>query len=72
VRQSPGYRHDGKPSIKQIRVATQLIAEAEQPVLYVGGGVIKSDASPELHEFAEITGIPVVRPTRASRPAPPP
>ncbi|MFI9538074.1 acetolactate synthase large subunit [Nocardia fusca] len=58
--QLPGYRHDGKPSTKQIRAATQLIAEAEQPVLYVGGGAIKSDASPELREFAEITGIPVV------------
>ncbi|MBD0324317.1 MAG: acetolactate synthase large subunit, partial [Aldersonia sp.] len=30
------------------------------PVLYVGGGVIKADASPELLELAELTGIPVV------------
>ncbi|MGW6334239.1 acetolactate synthase large subunit [Nocardia rhamnosiphila] len=56
----PGYRPVTKPHGKQVREAARLIAESTQPVLYVGGGVIKSDASAELLELAELTGIPVV------------
>ncbi|MFC9662059.1 acetolactate synthase large subunit [Nocardia sp. NPDC127606] len=56
----PGYRPVTKPHGKQVREAARLILESKQPVLYVGGGVIKSDASPELLELAELTGIPVV------------
>ncbi|WP_227980717.1 acetolactate synthase large subunit [Nocardia spumae] len=56
----PGYRPVTKPHGKQVREAARLIAEAKAPVLYVGGGVIKADASPELLELAELTGIPVV------------
>ena len=37
-----------------------LIAQSRRPVLYVGGGVIKANASAELAEFVEKTGIPVV------------
>ena len=33
---------------------------ARKPVLYVGGGVIRGEASAELLELAELTGIPVV------------
>src|SRR5699024_9057927 len=33
---------------------------SKAPVLYVGGGVIKAEASAELLELAELTGIPVV------------
>ncbi|MFC6012918.1 acetolactate synthase large subunit [Nocardia lasii] len=56
----PGYRPVTKPHGKQVREAARLILEAKSPVLYVGGGVIKSDASAELLELAELTGIPVV------------
>ncbi|MEV3960880.1 acetolactate synthase large subunit [Nocardia sp. NPDC050193] len=56
----PGYRPVTKPHGKQVREAARLIAESRQPVLYVGGGVIKSEASAELLELAELTGIPVV------------
>ncbi|MEU4319698.1 acetolactate synthase large subunit [Nocardia fluminea] len=56
----PGYRPVTKPHGKQVREAARMILESKQPVLYVGGGVIKSDASPELLELAELTGIPVV------------
>ena len=56
----PGYRPVTKPHGKQVREAARLIAEATSPVLYVGGGVIKADASAELMELAELTGIPVV------------
>ncbi|EYT63303.1 acetolactate synthase 1 catalytic subunit [Dietzia sp. UCD-THP] len=56
----PGYRPVTKPHGKQIREAARLIAKAQRPVLYVGGGVIKADASAELLALAELTGIPVV------------
>jgi acetolactate synthase-1/2/3 large subunit len=56
----PGYRPVLKPHGKQIREAARLIAEARRPVLYVGGGVLKAHAAPELRRLAELTGIPVV------------
>ncbi|HPU12415.1 MAG TPA: acetolactate synthase large subunit [Aeromicrobium sp.] len=56
----PGYRPTTRPHNKQVREAARLIAEAERPVLYIGGGVIKADASAELLELAEQTQIPVV------------
>ncbi len=56
----PGYRPTTRPHNKQVREAARLIAEAERPVLYVGGGVIKANAAAELLELAELTQIPVV------------
>ncbi|WP_130344661.1 acetolactate synthase large subunit [Herbihabitans rhizosphaerae] len=56
----PGYRPTTRPHGKQVREAARLIAKARRPVLYVGGGVIKAQASAELLELAELTGIPVV------------
>jgi acetolactate synthase-1/2/3 large subunit len=56
----PGYRPITKPHGKQVREAARLIAAAERPVLYVGGGVIKAQAGAELAELAELTGAPVV------------
>ena len=40
--------------------AASTIAEAEQPVILAGGGVIKAEASPELRSFAKEHGIPVI------------
>ncbi|WP_078698485.1 acetolactate synthase large subunit [Aeromicrobium choanae] len=56
----PGYRPTTRPHNKQVREAARLIAEAKKPILYVGGGVIKADASAELKMLAELTQIPVV------------
>jgi acetolactate synthase I/II/III large subunit len=56
----PGYRPVTKAHGKQIAAAAQLLAEASRPVLYVGGGTIRSGASAELLAFAEATGAPVV------------
>ena len=56
----PGYRPVTRPHSKQIREATRLIVEARKPVLYVGGGVIRSRAARELRLLAELSGIPVV------------
>jgi acetolactate synthase-1/2/3 large subunit len=56
----PGYRPVTKPHGKQVREAARMILDSKAPVLYVGGGVIKAEASAELRELAELTGIPVV------------
>jgi acetolactate synthase-1/2/3 large subunit len=55
-----GYRPVTKPHSRQIREAARLIAASQRPVLYVGGGVIRADASRELRALAELTDIPVV------------
>ncbi|WP_414691257.1 acetolactate synthase large subunit [Nocardioides sp. LML1-1-1.1] len=56
----PGYRPVTRPHAKQIREAARLILESRKPVLYVGGGTIRSGAARELATLAELTGIPVV------------
>jgi acetolactate synthase-1/2/3 large subunit len=56
----PGYRPVTRPHAKQIREATRLMLESRRPVLYVGGGTIRSGASKELRALAELTGMPVV------------
>ncbi len=43
----------------ELEPVLELIAKAKQPVLYVGGGIISSDATDELREFAKLTGVPV-------------
>jgi acetolactate synthase-1/2/3 large subunit len=56
----PGYKPNTKPHSRQIREAAKLMAAARKPVLYVGGGVIRGEATAELLDLAELTGIPVV------------
>jgi acetolactate synthase-1/2/3 large subunit len=56
----PGYRPVLKAHGKQILAAAELLAKAERPVFYVGGGVIRAQASAELLELAELTKTPVV------------
>jgi len=56
----PGYRPITKANSKQIQAAAELIATAERPVFYVGGGVIRAHASEELLQLAELVGAPVV------------
>ncbi len=55
----PGYKPTSEGHPKRIREAVELIAAAQRPVLYVGGGVIKADAYAELRRFAELAGVPV-------------
>jgi len=55
----PGYRTVVRGHSKQVREAAKLIAAAERPVFYVGGGVVKAHASVELRELAEFVGAPV-------------
>jgi acetolactate synthase I/II/III large subunit len=56
----PGYKPNTRPHTRQIREAAKLIAAARKPVLYVGGGVIRGEATAELLDLAELTGVPVV------------
>lgn len=44
----------------QIEKALTLLNDADKPLLVAGGGIINSDASDLLVEFAELTGVPVV------------
>jgi acetolactate synthase-1/2/3 large subunit len=54
-----GYNPTYRGHKRQIEKALQLIAAAERPVIYAGGGVILSNASEELVSFATLLGIPV-------------
>ena len=56
----PGYRPVMKAHGKQVQAAAQMLAEAERPVFYVGGGVVRSGASEELLTLATLVGAPIV------------
>lgn len=55
----PGYKPTIKGNSRQIPNALQLIREAKQPLLYVGGGAISSGAHAEVQELAERFNLPV-------------
>jgi acetolactate synthase I/II/III large subunit len=55
----PGYRLPPPPSARKIEEAVAAIRASKKPIIYCGGGVIASNASAELREFAAKTGIPV-------------
>ena len=56
----PGYRPEIAIDQHAVALAAELIAQSERPVLYVGGGTLKSNASRQLLAFAERTKMPVV------------
>lgn len=56
----PGYRPVTRGHSKQIKEAARMIAAAQRPVLYTGGGAMRADVPAELLELAELTGAPVV------------
>ena len=49
-----------KASRAQIEKAMDMLDAAEAPLIVAGGGIINADASAQLVEFAEVTGIPVI------------
>jgi acetolactate synthase-1/2/3 large subunit len=55
----PGYRVRTKGNARQISMAARAINDSEQPVLYVGGGVIGANACEELRQLAEKAHVPV-------------
>lgn len=54
-----GYRPTIHGNSRQINHALELIAEAKQPLLYVGGGAILSNAHAQVKELAERFQLPV-------------
>ncbi len=56
----PGYHPQLTPDNGAIADAAALITQSSKPVFYVGGGVIKANASRELLQLAELLGAPVV------------
>ncbi len=55
-----GYQPQAVPNTQSIIDAADLIAQSSKPIFYVGGGVIKAEASRELLELAQLLGAPVV------------
>jgi acetolactate synthase-1/2/3 large subunit len=55
-----GYKPKSMPDNQSILDAAALITQSNKPVFYVGGGVIKANASRELLELAQLLGAPVV------------
>ena len=56
----PSYKPTYRGNAKQIRAACRLLEEAEQPLLYVGGGVISSEATDEIVALMDKMRIPSV------------
>ena len=54
-----GYQPTYEGHVRQIDKALDLIAQAERPLIYAGGGVVHSGASAELLKFVEAAAIPV-------------
>lgn len=54
-----------EPEDEEVEEAVELTADAEQPLIFAGGGVVSAEAWPELREFAEALQIPVVTSTMA-------
>ena len=52
------YKPVEKGHSGQIRKAVQLLLTAERPMIYAGGGVILSDAAPELNKLVDKLGYP--------------
>ncbi len=55
----PGYKPTTKGNLRQVRSAARMIMESKRPVLYVGGGVIKANASAELFKLATEGRLPL-------------
>ncbi|WP_432822432.1 biosynthetic-type acetolactate synthase large subunit [Trichloromonas sp.] len=54
-----GYKPTYSGNPRQIDKAAKMILAARKPVLYVGGGVVLSNSSDELKQFAELVQAPV-------------
>jgi acetolactate synthase-1/2/3 large subunit len=54
------YNPTTKGNSRQIKKAIAAMSKAKKPLLYLGGGIINSNAVDEVREFAKMTGIPAV------------
>lgn len=55
----PGFKPTVNGHPKQIKAACELIARSKRPVLYIGGGVLRSQAWSAVKKLAESMKIPV-------------
>ncbi|KPJ76520.1 MAG: acetolactate synthase catalytic subunit [Deltaproteobacteria bacterium SG8_13] len=53
------YNPTYKPNIKQLKKIVELIADAQRPVIFAGGGIILSGASEHLTALARNAQVPV-------------
>jgi len=56
---NPYVGQEHRASDEQLQQVLALIAEAQKPVIYAGGGIISAEAHRELKAFAEKTNVPV-------------
>ncbi|SDW35037.1 acetolactate synthase large subunit [Methanohalophilus halophilus] len=54
-----GYKPTYKGNLQQVKRAASAIEKAHQPLIYAGGGILGSNASGELLQFAEHVQTPV-------------
>ena len=54
-----GYRFEYKTSSNQIQQAGEIIKRSIQPLVYVGGGILTSNASQELNQLVNTFKLPV-------------
>ncbi len=55
----PGYRPNQEGERDDVQRAIDMMSNARRPLLYVGGGVVHSNAARELHMLAARLGFPV-------------
>ena len=60
---SKSYKYAPDPA--DIKEAIKLVLNAENPIMYVGEGVVYADAADSLLEFAELSDIPVITTLKA-------
>ena len=56
----PGYNPTLKAHGRVLSDAAKLFAQSYRPVLYVGGGAVRSDAGAQVKALADLTGAPIV------------
>jgi len=54
-----GYKPNTEPHPIQVKRSVKMLLKAERPMILAGGGVIISNASPELLQLAELLMMPV-------------
>jgi acetolactate synthase-1/2/3 large subunit len=55
----PGYKPDRRPTRQELDQVLDAIRHSRKPIIYAGGGIVISGATPELRAFVDRTGIPV-------------
>ena len=56
----PGYNPTTEAHGRVLETAAKMFQRSFRPVLYVGGGAVRSDAGDEIKALADLTGAPIV------------